>query len=97
MSAIDVDPVAVDVAEQNARANGVSIQVSVADGLAGALPKVGIAVANLTLDAVRELAPRLRASRFVSSGYLVEDDPSLSPWTRSARREADGWAADLWR
>jgi hypothetical protein len=44
---------------------------------------------------VRLIAPRLRCLRLLSSGYLAADEPEPEGFRRVARREADGWAADL--
>ena len=52
------------------------------------------AFAVLTLMATG-LLPRLGVSRAVTSGYLDRDEPRVAGWHRSARRERDGWAADL--
>jgi ribosomal protein L11 methyltransferase len=96
VTAIDVDPHAVEATVRNAEVNGVSLDIRLADGLSGTLPEAGTAVANLTLDTVLDLALRLRSPRFVSSGYLAGNDPVVAGFERSERLEADGWAADLW-
>jgi ribosomal protein L11 methylase PrmA len=51
--------------------------------------------ANVALDVVERLAPRLAAQLFVASGYLDRDMPDLAGWEHADRRVADGWAADL--
>ena len=61
------------------------------------LPRTEIAVANVALDVVERLAPRLSARLFVTSGYLDRDEPALAGWEHADRRVADGWAADLFR
>ena len=56
-----------------------------------------IVVANVALDVVEQLAPRVDTTTFVTSGYLDRDEPRLPGWERADRRTADGWAADLFR
>ena len=97
VSALDNDPQAVDATLANAAANGVRIHVYEADALAGDLPFADTTVANLTLEAVRELAPRVRSRRLVTSGYLATDELALPGRGRLRRAELEGWAADIWR
>jgi ribosomal protein L11 methyltransferase len=92
--ALDVDPDAVDAASANASANGVEIQVRQADVFNEALPAATLALANVTLEAVELLAPRLESSGLIVSGYLAGDHPELSEWEHMERREEGGWAAD---
>ena len=94
--AADHDPVAVEAAIANAAANGVDIQPRVADAHAGELPDAATTVANLTLDDVRELAPRIRSPRLVTSGYLATDSLNLQGRASVRRATLDGWAADVW-
>ena len=77
--------------------NGVEVEASVADALADALPRSEIAVANVALDVVEQLAPRLETRLFVTSGYLDRDEPRLDGWEHTDRLTADGWAADLFQ
>ena len=93
--ALDLDEAAVEAAAGNARANGVEIVVRKADVLVDPLPEAGLAFANIALVHVEELAPRIRARRLVTSGYLAAEDPSPAGWRHVSRRAADGWAADV--
>ena len=93
--ALDNDDTAVETTPANAVANGVAVDARVADALADPLPAAEIAVANVTLAVVEQLAPRLDVRLFVASGYLERDEPVLDGWERRDRRTADGWAADL--
>jgi ribosomal protein L11 methyltransferase len=96
VTAVDSDPVAVQVTLANAAANAVQVRAEEADALAGRrLPAADLAVANIALGAVEALAGRVRATSLITSGYLERDGPDLPGWTRVDRREADGWAADL--
>jgi ribosomal protein L11 methyltransferase len=94
--AVDDDPSAVEATRANAAANGVEIDIALADGLRDALPEVNTAVANIALAPVEQLAQRLRAAFFVAGGFLETDDPKLPGWRRRARRTAEGWAAHLY-
>jgi ribosomal protein L11 methyltransferase len=95
--AVDLDEAAIEATSANAHANGVDVTAFVADALADELPRTEIAVANVALDVVERLAPRLDAATFVTSGYLERDEPALAGWEQVDRRTADGWAADLFR
>jgi ribosomal protein L11 methyltransferase len=95
VTAVDVDETAVETARANAVANGVEISVFAADAGGDELPPAAVAVANIALDVVERITPRLDAERLVTSGYLARDEPSLPGRRRLARRELDGWAADL--
>jgi ribosomal protein L11 methyltransferase len=95
LAAIDIDPVAVEVASANAAANSVELDVFVLDALAAVPPTADVTVANLSLSAVETLLTRLRDGVVVVAGYLADDELRVSGWRRTARRELDGWAADL--
>ncbi len=97
VTGVDLDDAAIEATNANARVNGVDVTARVADGLADDLPPVVVAVANVALDVVERLAPRLAAQLFISSGYLDRDTPDLAGWEHADRRVADGWAADLFR
>jgi ribosomal protein L11 methyltransferase len=96
VTALDLDPHAVEATARNAERNGVSVDVRLADGLAGPLIEAGTTVANLALRPVVELAEHVRSTRYVSSGYLAANHPAPAGFERAERLEADGWAADLW-
>jgi ribosomal protein L11 methyltransferase len=95
VTALDVDPAAVKAAGENARRNAVEIDVRCADVFADELPKAQLALANITLDATQELAPRLPSTELIASGYLAAEQPAPAGWVHQERREVDGWAADL--
>jgi ribosomal protein L11 methyltransferase len=95
--AVDHDAVAVATAMDNAAANGVEIDVHVADALTGELPAAQTTVANLTLEAVRSLASRIASRHLVTSGYLAADELALAGRNHARRAELEGWAADVWR
>jgi len=93
--AIDVDDDAVDITRANARVNGVEVDAYRSDALADELPAADVVVANVALDVVERLLPRLDARLAITSGYLARDEPRAAGWQRLDRRERDGWAADL--
>jgi ribosomal protein L11 methyltransferase len=95
VTGIDLDNAAVEATLANARVNGVELAARRADALADALPHTGVAVANVALDVVERLLPRLSSRWVVASGYLERDEPRVEGWRRARRRTADGWAADL--
>jgi ribosomal protein L11 methyltransferase len=95
VTAVDVEPQAIEATERNAAANGVEIAAVLADALDGDLPAAETTVANITFEAVETLGPLLRSARAITSGYLASDAPDLRGYRREERRESDGWAADL--
>lgn len=95
VTALDVDPAAVEATGENARRNGVVIDVRCVDVFAAELPPAQLSLANITVDAAQELAPRLHSGELISSGYLAAEQPAPAGWVHQARREVDGWAADL--
>jgi ribosomal protein L11 methyltransferase len=94
VTALDVDPVALQAAAANAAANGVTIELAAADLLDAPLPEAEVAVANLELAPVERLARRLSSRTLIASGYLASDTPVLGGWRLCERREAEGWAAE---
>lgn len=100
VDAVDIDPVAIDVARANARANAVRIGCSLASELAPGHYQV--VVANILARPLIELAPVLReyvapGGRIALSGVLDEQASEVAEAYRSvfdiARPEGeDGWA-----
>lgn len=95
VTALDLDPQAIDATEANARANGVEVDVRLADASAGGVPAADTAVMNVALDVDLAIAPHLRSPRVITSGYLVSEAPQLAGYRQVERRETEGWAADL--
>ncbi len=94
--AIDIDDDAVDITLANARVNGVELDAYRSDALADDLPPADVVVANVALDVVERLLPRLDARLAITSGYLERDDPKVTGWRRLERNDREGWAADLY-
>jgi ribosomal protein L11 methyltransferase len=95
VTALDVDPLAVEAAGANARRNRVEIDVRCADVLAEELPQAELALVNITCEAAGLIGPRLQAGELIASGYLAAERPAPAGWVHRERREAEGWAADL--
>jgi ribosomal protein L11 methyltransferase len=95
VTALDVDPQAVEAAGENARRNSVEIDVRRADVFADQLPPAELALLNITCEAARLIGSRLHAAELIASGYLAAECPSPAGWVHRERREAEGWAADL--
>jgi ribosomal protein L11 methyltransferase len=93
--ALDLDEAAVDAIRRNAAANGVELEARHADALVTELPRVDVAVANVTLDAVEALGRRVEARHFVTSGCLTSDEPRLPRFRHLERRAGERFAADL--
>ncbi|HEX3057488.1 MAG TPA: 50S ribosomal protein L11 methyltransferase [Gaiellaceae bacterium] len=89
VTAVDLDEVALDSARENARVNGVELEIG------EVMRPAALAVMNIALEVVEGLLPRLQVQRAITSGYLERDDPSVAGWQRIERRVRDGWAADL--
>ena len=89
VTAVDLDEVALDSARENAKVNGVELEIG------EVMRPAALAVMNIALEVVEGLLPRLQVQRAITSGYLERDDPSVAGWQRIERRVRDGWAADL--
>jgi ribosomal protein L11 methyltransferase len=93
--AIDRDAAAVEAARRNALANDVVIDVRRSDALASELPATDIAIANIDLVSVEEVAQGLETRVLVTAGYFHSRMPQLPGFTHRERRIDGGWAADL--
>lgn len=97
VSAIDSEDAALEATRRNAQANGVAVDVRLGDALTEPLPAVDVVTANISVDAVRRVAPRLDCRVLIGSGYAESEQPALAGFRAVERRAADGWAADLFR
>ncbi len=95
--AVDHDSAALNATARNASANGVELELRLADALVEPLPAADVAVANIAREAVERLGPLLASPAVVTSGYLEQDAPVLPGFRQQDRRTAAGWAADLFR
>jgi ribosomal protein L11 methyltransferase len=93
--AVDSDPIAVEAARRNANTNRADVEVAVADALSDSLPTADVVLANISLAAIEALAPRVDCAVLVTSGYLAGERPAVAGFEAVARRERDGWAAEI--
>jgi hypothetical protein len=54
-------------------------------------------IANISLEAVEALPPRIDAEVLVTSGYFAAETPRLEGYEHQQRTAADGWACDVYR
>jgi len=93
--AVDNEQDAVEIALANARANGADLVAYRTDALVDDLPRTDVVIANVALDVVELLLPRLDARLAITSGYLEREELNTPGWHRLDRRDREGWAADL--
>ncbi len=98
--AIDNDPVAVESTRDNLERNGIhGVRAHVLDALQNDLPKADVVLANVILEPLLRLAPRMNAPRLVLSGLLrSQADDCAAEYEKHGyvlreRRDRDGWAA----
>ena len=95
---VDVEGPSIEATRENARANGVGDVVEARLVTASApLPQAVTTVANISLEAVGSLPPRIDTQLLVTSGYLASEQPTLAGFEHVERRVLDGWASDLYR
>jgi ribosomal protein L11 methyltransferase len=95
--AVDVDPVAVEVAKENAARNRVRIDARRLDAIADPLPSADLVLANIELGIVESLLSRRPAGHAITSGYLAGELPRAPGWTVVESIELEGWAAHVFR
>jgi ribosomal protein L11 methyltransferase len=93
--ALDAEEAAVSAVQGNAAANGVVVQALRADVLNDSLPDASVAAVNITRALAESVAARVGATTLVASGYISSERPELAGWRHAARKEREGWAADL--
>ncbi|MGN6797342.1 MAG: 50S ribosomal protein L11 methyltransferase [Gaiellaceae bacterium] len=93
---VDIEPPSIEAALANAAANGVTIGVRLA-APDERLPRADVVVANISLESVEALPPRIECTTLVTSGYLVPSRPKLPGFEHVARHTLDGWACDVSR
>lgn len=94
VTALDVDPAAVEAARDNAAVNGVEIDVALLDVVEESLPAADVALVNIELLRAERVAQRVEAATVITSGYLVSDQPTPRGLSLVERLQSDGWAAD---
>ena len=91
--ACDIDPLAVTACAENARRNGVSLEVARADALVDPLPQAPLWIANLQRDLLERLLARPDLPPLLLASGLLEGE-SVGGGERVV---VDGWAAELVR
>jgi ribosomal protein L11 methyltransferase len=95
--ALDHERAAIEAARRNAGANGVTVELRLADALAGDPPATEIVVANVSSAFASQLRIHPQTRCVIASGYLESERPRLPGLSAVTRRAAEGWAADLFR
>ena len=95
ITALDNDPEAIEATLASAEANGVSLDVRLADVLADSPPPAEVAVCNISFPFMEALAPRLECKTLLASGFLVSDELRLDGYQVVSRYEQLEWAAVL--
>ncbi len=101
VTAIDNDPVAIESTLDNLRRNDVDglVKTFVRDVLQDDIPRADVVLANVLLEPLVRIAPRMTAPRLVLSGLLrsqVDDCVAAYEavgYVLRERRDRDGWAA----
>jgi ribosomal protein L11 methyltransferase len=96
VTGVDVEGPSVDATRENAAVNDVTLDVRLVapnDVLAPA----DVVVANISLESVEALAPRIWCTTLVTSGYLASASPAVPGFQHLSRRTLDGWACDVFR
>lgn len=106
ITAVDIDPLAVDAARETVRRNGVADRVRVSEGSVPAGRRYDLVLANLTADLLQALASKLAGAALpsgclIASGFLRAREQEVADALREvgfsvaqAQRE-DEWAALL--
>jgi ribosomal protein L11 methyltransferase len=100
LTAIDNDPVAVESTHDNLERNRISgVDIRVLDALQETIPTADIVLANVILEPLVRIAPKMTAPRLVLSGLLrsqVEECVAVYEshgYVLRERRDRDGWTA----
>ena len=93
---VDIEAPSVEATLANAAENGVTIDARLVTP-AERLPRADVVVANISLESVEALTPRIECTTLITSGYLASEAPALPGFEHVARRTLDGWACDVSR
>jgi ribosomal protein L11 methyltransferase len=96
VTSVDIEGPSVEAARENAALNGVTLDVRLVSP-EDELTRADVVVANISLDSVEALPPRIDCATLVTSGYLASATPALPGFEHVARRTLEGWACDLSR
>jgi ribosomal protein L11 methyltransferase len=93
---VDVEEPSIAATLENAAANGVVVDARLV-GADDVLPRAAVTVANISLESVEALPPRIDSETLVTSGYFLSELPVLGGFRHATRRTIDGWACDVFR
>jgi ribosomal protein L11 methyltransferase len=93
---VDVEEPSIAATLENAERNGVELEARLV-GNEDVLPPAATVVANISVDAVRQLPKRIDAETVITSGYFLSEQPELEGYEHVDRRALDQWAADVHR
>jgi ribosomal protein L11 methyltransferase len=96
VTSVDIEGPSIEATRANAAANGVSLDVRLVSP-DDRLPRADVVVANISLESVDALPPRIECTTLVTSGYVQSGAPTLPGFEHVARRTLDGWACDVSR
>jgi ribosomal protein L11 methyltransferase len=96
VTSVDVEEPSIEATRANAAVNGVDLDVRLV-AARDRLPRADVVVANISLESVEALTPRIECTTLVTSGYLEPETPALPGFEHVARRTLDGWACDVSR
>ena len=102
--AIDIDPIAVEVAKENRELNGVKFDAIAGEGLNGLKGDWDVAISNIISATLVRIANDVRdvlvdGGRWVVSGVIVDNWPDVKMAAEKAgfefieKKEEDGWVA----
>ena len=93
---VDIEEPSIAATLENARANGVTLEARLVAG-DEQLPRASAVVANISLESVEALPPRIDSETLITSGYFASAQPHLDGFEHLGRRTLEGWAADSYR
>jgi len=93
---VDIEEPSIVATIENARANGVDLEARLVSA-DEQLPYASAVVANISLESVEALPPRIETETLVTSGYFASGQPRLHGFEHLRRSTLDGWAADVYR
>jgi len=93
---VDIEEPSIAATLENARANGVTLEARLVAG-DEQLPRASAVVANISLESVEALPPRIDSETLITSGYFASAQPHLDGFEHLGRRTLEGWAADIYR
>jgi ribosomal protein L11 methyltransferase len=96
VTSVDVEEPSIEASRANAAVYGVDHDVRLV-AARDRLPRADVVVANISLESVEALTPRIECTTLVTSGYLEPETPALPGFEHVARRTLDGWACDVSR